>query len=706
TTKAFTATIVGMLVDEGIMDWDDPVSRHLDWHLSDPEADAQLNLRDIMSHRTGLASMTLLWYGNDVTPEEVLQRAAQAKLLYPFREKWNYSNVCFLAAGWATAAAEDTDWHTQIRQRLLNPLGMTHTNTSIADAARDPLMSKGYTWNEEKQELEFQPLRNVGPVAPAGAINSSALDMAQWLRLQLGRGLHDGHRLVSQASIEETWTKHSTISAEVDYGLGWMIHEWNGRRLIEHAGGIDGFTAEVAFLPDEQVGYVLLMNRIGSPLQTTSQGIVFESMLEDWREADSMDVAPDDDDFDRYVGEYLANFATFHDTIFEVKKQNGRLAVNVPGQMLFELKAPDDEGKREFVITNQVAVRFNENDEGQVVSMSMFQNGLEFEVPRDGIEIPAEVELADVRPYLGKYRWDKLGDDVEVVIDHGRLAVDIPGQMVCQLYLPDEEGRWVYRVRKDLWIRFNRDVSGEVISATMSEQGQESELPRVGEGPDMAGLPRAAELVRHVARAQGTPGGIKADVIAARGQARMVHMGVTGNWEEIATADGRLVTTLDLGHFGRIRMVVNGEIGFMDATMLAEPLELEGEMLDQVWLESPFVWLSDWRDEFADVIVVSESTFDDQDVIEVRLARSDATPITVWVSTESWLPVGHRMLNVNPMGMHVEVTTHLADYREVAGGLILPHRITTSNELSGDLVVDVEQYEVDPRLDASAFARP
>ena len=143
--------------------------------------------------------------------EQVLESASKAKLLHPFRSQWNYSNVCFLAAGWATAAVDGASWHDQIRERLFEPLGMSSTNSTYADAIADPGMSKGYMWDEAAGELKYQPIRSVDPVAPAGSVNSSAVDMAEWVRLLLGKGTIDGRELVSEASIETTWTEHSEI---------------------------------------------------------------------------------------------------------------------------------------------------------------------------------------------------------------------------------------------------------------------------------------------------------------------------------------------------------------------------------------------------------------------------------------------------------------------------------------------------------------
>ena len=117
TTKAMTATLLGMLVDDGVMGWDDPVRRHLPgYHLADDDADKRVVIRDLLCHRIGLASLTMLWYGLDTSREEVLGASYEAELLYPFREKFNYSNIGFLAAGEAAAKATGEE----IADRLLN----------------------------------------------------------------------------------------------------------------------------------------------------------------------------------------------------------------------------------------------------------------------------------------------------------------------------------------------------------------------------------------------------------------------------------------------------------------------------------------------------------------------------------------------------------------------------------------------------------
>ncbi|MHC4130243.1 MAG: hypothetical protein ACYSUA_19190, partial [Planctomycetota bacterium] len=257
--------------------------------------------------------------------------------------------------------------------------------------------------------------------------------------------------------------------------------------------------AEVAMIPEENLGFVLLMNLFASPLQEGSREIVFKTMLEDWSDDDAL-VA--EEDLEPFLGTYIGNFGQFKDAEFKVVEQDGRLAVDVPGQMVFELAPPDDEGKRQFVITDQVSVKFNREDQGKAHSFVFYQAGYEFEVPRKGMEMPVEFDLDAARPYLGVYHFDKVNADVRVLIQNNRLAIDVPGQMVFELHPPDGEDRWVFRIKDSLWVRFNRDDADAVTSLTWSEEGSESLVPRLDD-PETVALPSVDEVMAMVHDACG-----------------------------------------------------------------------------------------------------------------------------------------------------------------------------------------------------------
>jgi len=688
TSKALTAALVGMLVDDGEMGWDDPVRDHLpSYRLADTQANEKVVIRDLLCHRVGLASMTLLWYGNDVTREEVLETAGQAELLYPLGEKFNYSNVSYLAAGMAAGATTGTDWDTLMARRLLEPLGMTSSNTSYDAAQADSRMAKGYKWEKEDRELIHQPMRNVDTVGPAGSINSNVQDMAQWVRLQLGRGMYDGNQLLSPPQHEQTWTKHITVGGDVDYGLGWFLREWHGKRVIDHAGGIDGFTAEVAMVPQENLGFVLLMNLFASPLQEQSREIVFKALLEDWEDDDAV---VSDEDFAPFLGTYTGNFGPFKNAEFKALVQNGRLSVDVPGQMVYELNPPDDEGKRHFVITDQVAVKFNRDDGGEAYSFVFYQAGYSFELPRQGAEPPVEIDLEAARQYLGLYHADKLNVDIKVLIQNNRLALDVPGQMVFELHAPDAEDRWVFRIKDSLWVRFNQDDAGAVTSLTMSEQGVESQLPRLADAEAVV-LPTADEVMAMVHNAGGADHLSSLRNYVATGTVRMVHIGVKGEITSVVEDHHRYRDDLDLGRFGHIRIQVNEDHGRIDAPSMPET-DLHGEFFEQAVLQHPLLWLGNWRDTFTEIHVQEQRDLDGESVYVVSLKPPLGQTNTLMVSAETGLPVAREASNRAITGMRVPTTFKFSEYHEVMG-VMIPHRVESQNPFSGRTVVQYETFE-------------
>ena len=138
-TKSFTTTAMAMLVDEGKMGWDDPVRKHLDYfHLYDPLADANVTLRDLVTHRTGVRGHELLWYRSPWTPEEVVRKMALVKPDRPFRSSFQYQSTMFTAAGLAVGKAAKTSWADFVQRRMLDPLDMKATTLTTAAAEKVP----------------------------------------------------------------------------------------------------------------------------------------------------------------------------------------------------------------------------------------------------------------------------------------------------------------------------------------------------------------------------------------------------------------------------------------------------------------------------------------------------------------------------------------------------------------------------------------
>jgi CubicO group peptidase (beta-lactamase class C family) len=198
STKAFTAMLVAMGADEGKISLDDSPKKFLPYFkLQDPEADAKITVRDLLSHSSGLNRTDLAWITGVLNREEVIRVAAQAKPTAKLREKWQYQNVMYSAAGECVAGREfdvgefDQGAHLQAaRHARLEPERRGHA--ALARLLEGLQLRRGH---EGDAQL---PMRDFPQVAAAGAINSNARDMAQWLRLMLGGGAFEGKRLVSE----------------------------------------------------------------------------------------------------------------------------------------------------------------------------------------------------------------------------------------------------------------------------------------------------------------------------------------------------------------------------------------------------------------------------------------------------------------------------------------------------------------------------
>ena len=386
STKSFTSMLVAMLVDEGKMAWDESAHVHLpDFHLQDPEADDQVALRDLLCHRTGLTRLSLLWAKGDIPRETVLAHVRDAKPLAPFRKAFLYNNVTYMAAGMAAEAAAGESWETLIAERIFKPLGMRASNTSTAAALRDPHHALGYQWEESTASWTPMPMRSLASIAPAGAINSSASEMSHWLRFLVAKGEYKGKRLVSKQRLDEMWTPQIAMGGGVSYGMGWMLQSVAGKRAVHHGGNIDGFSSMVGLYPDDAIGFALFANVTATPLQQEVVQMVADTMLSDDQtfaasgaRAAEHDQAADavadsrPDDVEPYVGVYHLDALKRNVTVLE---RDGRLALDVPGQTVFTLKWPDDQGRWVFELTDAIAVTFTAGDDGVMASLTVHQNG-------------------------------------------------------------------------------------------------------------------------------------------------------------------------------------------------------------------------------------------------------------------------------------------------------------------------------------------
>jgi CubicO group peptidase (beta-lactamase class C family) len=335
-TKAFTAMLAVMSADDGKLSLDDSPKKFLPYFtLRDPDAAAKITLRDLLSHRSGLNRTDLAMVSGVFNREELIKVAGMAKPTAKLGEKFQYQNVMYSAAGEAVAQAQKSTWDKLIATRIFKPLGMKNSDTSAAAMQKSNDFSFGYDYNPSTKETRHLPQREIEAAAPAGAINSSARDMVQWLRLMLNGGSINGRRLVSEKGFDELVTRQINIGGSIDYGLGWFLRQWNGHKVVEHGGNIDGFNSQVALMPDQKLGFVLLTNVTASPLGGFAMNTVWKNLVGEPSNNVAGGPTTPASDPKAEVGKYLLAAAGVS---FDVTLKDDKLTLSVPGQPAYPLQ--------------------------------------------------------------------------------------------------------------------------------------------------------------------------------------------------------------------------------------------------------------------------------------------------------------------------------------------------------------------------------
>lgn len=270
TSKAFTATSLLMMQDEGKLLLNNPVKNILpNFQLKDPVASELTNSYDLMSHHTGMPRHDAIWYYTPFTQQELISRMAclepNPKEGMGFRGGFQYNNLMFMVAGTVLENVSGMTWENFVQQRIFNELSMTSTLTSVNQFRSDMDIAEPYA---KEQKVPHYDIWNV---KAAGAIYSNINDLEKWLRFLIAKGkTADGKVLLSEENFKHMVEVHTNIPREsgqvLGYGLGWMIDRTGGQNIMVHGGNIDGFTTLVSFYPEEEIGIAIVINQNGSDL--------------------------------------------------------------------------------------------------------------------------------------------------------------------------------------------------------------------------------------------------------------------------------------------------------------------------------------------------------------------------------------------------------------------------------------------------------
>ncbi|MBN1224015.1 MAG: beta-lactamase family protein, partial [Candidatus Aminicenantes bacterium] len=265
-TKAFSAACIGILADQGKLSWGDKVVDYIpEFRLADPYITKELNMIDLLSHRSGLGTFygDLLWYETDYDNGEIIRRMRFLPITNDFRSEFGYQNNMYMISGEIVKKVSGLSWSDFVYEHIFKPLEMGESKTCSQH------LDQGQDIAYPHLNRKIQELYMADP-DPAGTIYSSVDEMAHWVTMLLDNGRWKGVQVLSPQVIEELFTPRTLLPVSPSqkelgthfstYGLGWFLYDYSGKKVVEHSGGMPGFLSRVTLVPEENLGMVVLTN--------------------------------------------------------------------------------------------------------------------------------------------------------------------------------------------------------------------------------------------------------------------------------------------------------------------------------------------------------------------------------------------------------------------------------------------------------------
>jgi CubicO group peptidase (beta-lactamase class C family) len=487
STKAFTTLVLGTLVEEGKIEWDKPVRNYIPWFkLHDPVATERLSVRDLVTHRSGLPRHELVWYGNnEVSRKWLVERLAHLEPTADLREKFQYNNLMYITAGYLTETITGKTWEEEVRKRILSPLGMHRTNFSVADSQKDADFAQPHAVHDGK--VKQVPFLGMNPGGPCGSINSSANEMACWVIAQLNGGKFGEKKLADATTVAEL---HKAQVPE--YGMGWFNDTYRGHLRVHHGGNVDGFSANVVLLPNDELGMVVLTNQNATPLPNLMAQVIADRLLKlqaiDW------------------IGQGAAQLAAAEKMVQESEKKKNatRVPDTQPSHKLADytgeyehagygvLRVALRDGKLEACFNDRVTSlahwhydTFNGDGGKEQIFHDMkytFQNDVNGFIA--SVSVPFEMEVKEIvfkkKPdsrlfhpsYLTRFTgaYDLLGQTIQVSLVGNSLTATVAGQPKADL-VPDLNGGFHFKQQQASSLHFLTDEQGQVVGVELRPPG-------------------------------------------------------------------------------------------------------------------------------------------------------------------------------------------------------------------------------------------
>lgn len=400
STKPFTTMALSILLNEQNMDWDTPIKQYWpSFQMQDPYATEHLTLRDIACHRSGLPRHDIVLNNTTLTRKEIAENIRFLDPNLPIRYVWQYSNIMYVLIGFFIEQQTGITWEEWVKKKLFEPLEMTSSLFSIKNLQQVDNYATPYT--AVGDDLIEIPFTNLDIQGPAGSIISNVKDLSAWISLLLNQGEIHGNSIIPEAHLNEMLSPQIVVGPgefpEIPYtlyGLGWFVEVYRGRKLISHGGNTVGFSTHISFMPDDDIGIVILANKEVTQLPECMAYHMYDQILGlgpiDWntrfkvknkelhqalasmRNSDYSITEPDDPEPAHPASCYLGEFThpaygraviCEHEGSLFLKYKDAELPLYHYNQNVF--RVVDEQNDAQFLI------EFNINESGKCESLNM-----------------------------------------------------------------------------------------------------------------------------------------------------------------------------------------------------------------------------------------------------------------------------------------------------------------------------------------------
>ena len=698
-TKAFTALSVLISQDEGKLSLDDQPQKYLPYFkINDPEINKNIKIRNLLSHSSGLNRTDLGWITGNLTREEAIKVAGEAKPTAKLGERFLYQNVMYAAAGEIVEKVQKEKWEAFVAQKILKPLGMFNSNVSVAEMQKSKDYSYGYEYNFDTKQTRLLPTRDIGAVSPAGSINSSANDMTKWLKFVLNKGKIGDKQLISEKSYNDWISPQQKIAGNVSYGFGWFLQDWNGKKVIQHGGNIDGFNSMVALLPEENLGFVMLTNVSASSLGGELMPLIWETMTGEFEENSSVEIT---DEMKKAIGKYRFTEAGFD---IEVKIEDGKFVAVVPGQPTYVLEKVKD---NRYKLSNAPAgffITFN----GDSALLEQPQGN--FTLPKVGAENKSESGKFDsAKQLVGIYESEQNpANKIEIKEIGGKAALVVGNQPPYPLFEKEKDLFGSTGLPDSYAVKVKRDAGGKLAGIILVQPEGEFSFKYKGEAEE-SNLPKmSAEeiLAKTLDALGGAENWKKLNSRVTKAEIDFVNQGLKATATGYAKAPNKSASSMKITALGKQIATIDDSFDGTNGgekTSFSRDEIYTGISLADAKFGGDFYPFLNLNEKLKSAEVIKTDKIGNEDVYVVMLEPKTASGVTYYISTKTFLPLRKTTVSSSSTSeQKVPVSETYADYRKV-DGVMIPFKIITVNPAMGEIITYIKDVKHNVKIDEAEF---